>query len=151
MIAHETGVASTADPLGGSYFVEELTDKLERQAYDYFDQIRELGGVIPAIRENFFQQEIADAAFVFQSEIEGGERTVDGVNAFEETDDEQLDLLKITISPESVSTAPDDIELLEDMILAAVAQGMEKAKELKNSEIGKVTGGFADNLSDLFS
>lgn len=63
----------------------------------------------------------------------------------------QLDLLKITISPESVSTDPDDIELLEDMILAAVAQGMEKAKELKNSEIGKVTGGFADNLSDLFS
>jgi methylmalonyl-CoA mutase N-terminal domain/subunit len=95
VIAHETGAASTADPLGGSYFVEELTDELERQAYDYFDQIRELGGVIPAIHENFFQREIAEASFTFQSEVEDGERTIVGVNAYEEPEEDDLELLKI--------------------------------------------------------
>ena len=95
VIAHETGAASTADPLGGSYFVEELTDELERQAYDYFDQIRERGGVIPAIHEDFFQREIAEASFTFQSEVEGGERTIVGVNAYEEPEEDDLELLKI--------------------------------------------------------
>jgi methylmalonyl-CoA mutase N-terminal domain/subunit len=96
VIAHETGAASTADPLGGSYLVEELTDELERQAYAYFDQIRELGGVIPAIRENFFQREIAEASFRFQSELENDERAIVGVNAYEEPDEvERLELLKV--------------------------------------------------------
>ena len=95
VLAHETGTASTADPLGGSYFVEELTDELERQAYAYFDRIRELGGVIPAIRDNFFQREIAEASFQFQSEVEEGERTIVGVNAYEEPEDDRLELLKI--------------------------------------------------------
>jgi methylmalonyl-CoA mutase N-terminal domain/subunit len=96
VIAHETGAGSTADPLGGSYLVEELTDELERQAYAYFDQIRELGGVIPAIRENFFQREIADASFRFQSELENDERAIVGVNAYEEPDEvERLELLKV--------------------------------------------------------
>lgn len=96
IIAHETGAASSADPLGGSYLVEELTDELERQAYAYFDQIRELGGVIPAIRENFFQREIAEASFRFQSELENDERSIVGVNAYEEPDEvERLELLKV--------------------------------------------------------
>ena len=62
VIAHETGVVNTIDPLGGSYYLEQLTDELERQAYDYFERIAELGGVIPAIKENFFQREIAEAS-----------------------------------------------------------------------------------------
>src|SRR5205823_6422392 len=62
VIAHETGVVNTVDPLGGSYFVEHLTNELERQAYDYFDQIEKLGGVVQAIKENFFQKEIAEAS-----------------------------------------------------------------------------------------
>jgi methylmalonyl-CoA mutase N-terminal domain/subunit len=82
VIAHETGVANTIDPLGGSYFVEHLTDELERQAYAYFERIDALGGVVAAIEENFFQREIAEAAFRYQGEVERGERIVVGVNRF---------------------------------------------------------------------
>ena len=72
VIAHETGVVNTADPLGGSYFVESLTSELERQAYDYFERIEELGGVVEAIKNNFFQSEIAEASFRHQLEVERG-------------------------------------------------------------------------------
>jgi methylmalonyl-CoA mutase, N-terminal domain len=95
VIAHETGVASTIDPLGGSYFVEELTNRLEREAYDYFERIRELGGVIAAIKENFFQREIAEASFRYQREVEAGKRVVVGVNRYEEPDEKALELLHI--------------------------------------------------------
>jgi methylmalonyl-CoA mutase, N-terminal domain len=80
ILAAETGVADTADPLGGSYAVEALTNELERQAYDYFDRIQALGGVLPALEQNFFQSEIAEASFRFQSEVERGERVIVGVN-----------------------------------------------------------------------
>src|SRR6201991_2470997 len=83
VIAHETGVVNTADPLGGSYFVEALTNELERQAYDYFDQIDRLGGVVAAIKENFFQKEIAEASFRYQAEVEAEQRVVVGVNRYE--------------------------------------------------------------------
>ena len=72
VIAHETGVVNTIDPLGGSYYLEQLTNELERQAYDYFERIDELGGVIPAIEQNFLQREIAEASFRYQSEVERG-------------------------------------------------------------------------------
>ena len=74
VIAHETGVVNTIDPLGGSYYVEELTNELERQAYEYFDRIEKLGGVVAAIKENFFQREIAEASFRYQSEVEAEQR-----------------------------------------------------------------------------
>jgi methylmalonyl-CoA mutase N-terminal domain/subunit len=95
VIAHETGVTSTIDPLGGSYFVEDMTNKLEAEAYEYFDRIRKLGGVVAAIKENFFQREIAEASFQFQNEVERGERVIVGVNRFQEPDDHQLELLHI--------------------------------------------------------
>ncbi|HLM33786.1 MAG TPA: methylmalonyl-CoA mutase family protein [Gaiellaceae bacterium] len=95
VIAHETGVASSIDPLGGSYFVEELTNRLEHEALDYFDRIRELGGVIPAIKENFFQREIAEASFRFQREVEAGERVIVGVNRYEDAGEEDIDILHI--------------------------------------------------------
>ena len=95
VIAHETGVASSIDPLGGSYFVEELTNRLEQEALDYFERIRELGGVIPAIKENFFQREIAEASFRFQREVEAGERVIVGVNRYEDAGEEDIDLLHI--------------------------------------------------------
>jgi methylmalonyl-CoA mutase N-terminal domain/subunit len=95
VIAHETGVTSSIDPLGGSYFVEDMTNKLEAEAYEYFDRIRKLGGVIAAIKENFFQREIAEASFQFQNEVERGERVIVGVNKFQEPDDHQLELLHI--------------------------------------------------------
>jgi methylmalonyl-CoA mutase N-terminal domain/subunit len=95
VIAHESGVANTIDPLGGSYFVEALTDELERQAYEYFAKIDELGGMVEAVKRGFPQREIADAAFRYQQEVERGERVVVGVNAFEQEDHGALDILRI--------------------------------------------------------
>jgi methylmalonyl-CoA mutase N-terminal domain/subunit len=82
VIAAESGVSNTVDPLGGSYFVEALTDRMEREANAYFDAIYEQGGVIAAIRNGYFQREIADAAYRYQQEIDGGEREIVGVNAY---------------------------------------------------------------------
>ncbi|HZO63128.1 MAG TPA: methylmalonyl-CoA mutase family protein [Gaiellaceae bacterium] len=95
VIAHETGVVNTIDPLGGSYFLEHLTGELERQAEEYFERIEELGGVVQAIRENFFQQEIADAAFRYQREVEAQQRIVVGVNRYRLEDEPPLEILRI--------------------------------------------------------
>jgi methylmalonyl-CoA mutase, N-terminal domain len=95
VIAHETGVVNTIDPLGGSYYLEQLTNELERQAYDYFERIEELGGVIPAIEQNFQQREIAEASFRYQSEVERGERVVVGVNRYEQQDEQPIEILRI--------------------------------------------------------
>jgi methylmalonyl-CoA mutase N-terminal domain/subunit len=86
IIAHETGVANTIDPLGGSYFVEALTDRLEEEAYVYFARIDELGGMVEAVKTNFPQREIADASYELQGEIDQGRRLVVGVNSFTEGD-----------------------------------------------------------------
>lgn len=82
VIAEESGVTNTVDPLGGSYFVEALTNEMERQCYDYFDRIEEYGGVIPAIKANFFQNEIARASYEYQHEIDTGRKTMVGVNKY---------------------------------------------------------------------
>ena len=95
VIAHETGVVNTADPLGGSYYLEQLTSELERQAEEYFERIEKLGGVIAAIKDNFFQREIAEASFRYQSEVEAGQRVIVGVNRYELDDDEPIPILRI--------------------------------------------------------
>jgi methylmalonyl-CoA mutase, N-terminal domain len=95
VIAHETGVVNTIDPLGGSYYLEELTNRLEAEAYDYFDRIRKLGGVIPAIEENFQQREIAEASFRYQAEVEAKQRIVVGVNRYQLEDEGELEILRI--------------------------------------------------------
>ncbi|MFZ5818606.1 MAG: acyl-CoA mutase large subunit family protein [Chloroflexota bacterium] len=95
VIAEESGVANTIDPLGGSFFVEAQTDRLEQQAYDYFRRIEELGGVLPAIEKGFFQSEIADAAYRYQREIDLGERTIVGVNAYVEDKPLAIPLLEM--------------------------------------------------------
>jgi methylmalonyl-CoA mutase N-terminal domain/subunit len=95
VIAHETGVVNTIDPLGGSYYLEQLTSELERQAEEYFERIDALGGVVAAIRNNFFQQEIADAAFRYQSEVEAEQRIVVGVNRYQLDDEPPLEILRI--------------------------------------------------------
>jgi methylmalonyl-CoA mutase N-terminal domain/subunit len=95
VIAHESGVVNAVDPLGGSYYLEHLTSTLEAQAYDYFGRIEELGGVVSAIEENFFQREIAEASFRYQSEVEAGERVVVGVNRYLLEDEEPIPLLRI--------------------------------------------------------
>ena len=95
VIAHETGAVNTLDPLGGSYYVEDLTNRLEAEAYDYFDRIEKLGGVIPAIKENFFQREIADASFRYQHEVEQKQRIIVGVNRYELEDEPEIEILRI--------------------------------------------------------
>jgi methylmalonyl-CoA mutase N-terminal domain/subunit len=95
IIAEETGVANTIDPLGGSYFVEALTDRMEEQAYAYFRKIDELGGMVEAVKRGYPQREIADAAFQYQLEVEAGTRKVVGVNAYTEGDDHDTQLLRI--------------------------------------------------------
>ncbi|HZQ08113.1 MAG TPA: methylmalonyl-CoA mutase family protein, partial [Anaerolineae bacterium] len=88
IIAEETGVTNTVDPLGGSYFLEALTNRLEQEAYGYFDKIEKLGGILPAIERGFQQREIAEAAARYQREIDAKERIVVGVNEY--VTDEQL-------------------------------------------------------------
>jgi methylmalonyl-CoA mutase N-terminal domain/subunit len=101
VIAHETGVANTTDPLGGSYYLEHLTNELERQAYEYFDRIEQIGGVVEAIKQNFFQREIAEAAFRYQSEVEAERRVVVGVNRYQHEDEAPPAILKIDPALES--------------------------------------------------
>jgi methylmalonyl-CoA mutase N-terminal domain/subunit len=95
IIAEESGVTNTADPLGGSYFVEALTNEMERQCYDYFDHIEEYGGVIPAIKANFFQNEIARASYWYQNEIDAGRKTVVGVNKHVIAEELEIPILEI--------------------------------------------------------
>jgi methylmalonyl-CoA mutase N-terminal domain/subunit len=95
IIAHESGVANTVDPLGGSFFVEALTDEMERQARTYFRQIDERGGVLPAIEDGFFQREITDAAVRFQREVESGRRVIVGVSDFISGEQPPTPLLKM--------------------------------------------------------
>ena len=105
VIAHETGVTKVADPLGGAYFIEKLTDEMEAAARDYFRRIDELGGVIPAIEKGFFQREIADAALRYQREVEREQRIVVGVNRFLEGNEEEIPLLTIDAKVEEEQRA----------------------------------------------
>lgn len=98
IIAHESGVANVADPLGGSYYLEWLTDDMERQAREYFDRIESLGGVVSAIEKGFFQKEIAAAAYKYQQEIDNDERVVVGVNEF--TSDEPVEIPILEMDPD---------------------------------------------------
>jgi methylmalonyl-CoA mutase N-terminal domain/subunit len=95
VIAHETGVTNTIDPLGGSYYVEALTDRMEEAAYEYFDRIDQLGGMVEAVKANFPQREIADASFRYQREVDSGERVIVGMNRFRLDEDERIETLRI--------------------------------------------------------
>ncbi len=100
ILAHEIGVADTVDPLAGSYFVEWLTDRMEEEARNYFRRIEEQGGVIPALKKGFFQQEIAQAAYEYQKQVDRKERIIVGVNAYEQDLTPEFEILKI---PEAVT------------------------------------------------
>ncbi len=96
ILAHESGVANTVDPMGGSYLVEALTDELEEEAVRTFDRIQDLGGVIPAVRKGFFQQEIANSAYRYQREVEDRERTIVGVNDYIVDEAPEVEPLRVT-------------------------------------------------------
>jgi methylmalonyl-CoA mutase N-terminal domain/subunit len=104
VIAEETGVTNTIDPLAGSYFVEHLTDRMEQAAYDYFAKIDELGGMVEAVKRNYPQREIADASFTYQQEVDSGQRIVVGVNGYTEGDDGTIETLRIDAALERKQT-----------------------------------------------
>lgn len=132
LIAYETGVINTVDPLGGSYFVEALTDKMEKEANEIFELIDAMGGVIPAIETGYFQKEIADAAYRYQKEVERKEKFIVGVNEFVEKD-EKIDIPILTISPE--------VEIQQKKRLAELKQSRnqqaveDSLKEIKSAAI----------------
>ena len=134
IIAHESGVTDTVDPLAGSYYVEWLTNKMEEEAENYFQQIDELGGVIPAIKANFFQKEIANASYKYQQEIENRERTIVAVNQYQQKEPCTVPLLKIDeeVAKEQVKTLNkikqerDNDKIQENLLkLKEAAQGTE--------------------------
>jgi methylmalonyl-CoA mutase N-terminal domain/subunit len=99
IIAYETGVTNTIDPLAGSYFIEKLTNEMEEEAYKYFDEIEKFGGVIEAIDAGFFQREIANAAYEYQKKIEERKKIIVGVNKFQE-EEKGLEIELLKIDPE---------------------------------------------------
>jgi methylmalonyl-CoA mutase N-terminal domain/subunit len=102
LLAYESGVVNTIDPLGGSYYVESLTNELEKGAYDYFTKIDKLGGVIPAIEKGFFQKEISRSAYTYQKALERRKKYHVGVNIFEEEEKPEIEILKISPQVEKV-------------------------------------------------
>ncbi|MDT4846190.1 Methylmalonyl-CoA mutase [compost metagenome] len=105
VIAYESGVTDTVDPLAGSYFVENLTDEMEQAAQHYIDKIDAMGGSVHAIENGYIQQEIADAAYQYQLEVEQGERVIVGVNRFTQKEEEVTDVLKIDESIRAIQIA----------------------------------------------
>ncbi len=123
LIAYETGAANTIDPLGGSYYVEALTDKLEKLTFEYFDKIETLGGVVPAIEKGFFQREISRSAYEYQKSLEKKEKFHIGVNLFnEEEKNIDIELLKI----------PEEVEIDQK-------KSLKKVKEERNNSKVKET------------
>jgi methylmalonyl-CoA mutase N-terminal domain/subunit len=95
LLAHEAGGTDTADPLGGAYFIESLTDELETRARELIARVDELGGAVAAVEQGFVQGEIEEAAFRYSQQVESGERVIVGVNRYEEAEAEQIELQRI--------------------------------------------------------
>jgi methylmalonyl-CoA mutase N-terminal domain/subunit len=132
IIAHETGVTNTIDPLAGSYFVEALTDTMEKRCYEYFHKIDELGGMVEAVKRGFPQREIADAAFALQQEIDAGRRTVVGVNSYLEGDEGETPILRIDPALERKQ-----VERLRAVKAAREGEAVERSlAELKSAAAG---------------
>ncbi len=137
IIADETGVANTVDPLGGSYFVEALTTKMEEAAEQYFEKIEMLGGVIPAIEQGFFQREIAEAAYRYQRELDQKDKIIVGVNQYIE-EGEKIDIPLLSISP--------DVEILQKKRLANLKQSRNQQAVDKAIEDLKQSAADGSNL-----
>jgi methylmalonyl-CoA mutase N-terminal domain/subunit len=140
VIAHESGVTNTVDPVGGSYFVETLTDEMEAAAYAYFARIDALGGMVEAIKQNFPQREIADASFRYQQEVDSKQRIVVGVNDFINADDDRIPTLKIDPEMERKQTGR----------LAATKAARDVAAVERTLEELKAAAATEANLMPLF-
>jgi methylmalonyl-CoA mutase N-terminal domain/subunit len=141
IIADETGVANVIDPLGGSYFVESLTTKMEQEAELYFEKIEMLGGVIPAIEQGFFQREIAEAAYRYQRELDNKEKIIVGVNQYVE-EGEKIDIPILAISPE--------VEIVQKKRLAEVRQSRNQESWARAIDDLKKAASDGSNLMPHF-
>jgi methylmalonyl-CoA mutase N-terminal domain/subunit len=160
VLAYETGVTNTADPLGGSYFVESLTLKMRKEARDYFDKIDEMGGVIRGIENGFFRREIAEAAYVYQKEVDAKRKLIVGVNAFQEKDEKPIDILVIEEAVEREQIAnlkkirqqrsQADFDRTITAVKKAAAKGENLLPTLMDAARARVTVGEAVNaLADV--
>ena len=127
IIAEESGVTNTIDPLAGSFFIEAQTNRLEAQAYDYFQRIHALGGVLPAIDKGFFQGEISDAAYRYQREIDNGTRNLVGVNAYQ--DEKPVTIPILAMDPEGYKRQVDRImEIRQARDQGRVGQALDRLR-----------------------
>ncbi|MDP9135615.1 MAG: methylmalonyl-CoA mutase family protein, partial [Actinomycetota bacterium] len=140
IIAHETGVTSTIDPLGGSYFVEALTDRIEEAAYEYFAKIDELGGMVEAVKRGFPQSEIADAAYTLQQDYDSRARILVGVNDFTEGGEGEIELLHIDPALERKQT---------DRVQGVRARRDSAAVERALGELREAAAGDANLMPNL--
>ncbi len=162
IIAYETGVTSSVDPLAGSYFIESLTDQMEEGANEYFRKIEEFGGVIPAIEEGFFQKEIMDAAYKFQKDVEQKKRIIVGVNSYTEGNEEEtMELLKVHHELEQKQVqrlidfkAKRNEAVVKDVLeeVKAAAQGTDNIMYpiLKAVKLNVTLGEIADTIKTVF-
>ncbi|MCI4350970.1 MAG: methylmalonyl-CoA mutase family protein [Thermoplasmata archaeon] len=135
ILAHESGVAATVDPFGGSYYVEWLTDRMEEEAQKYFDRIDALGGVIPAIERGFFQREIQEASFRYQREVESSARKIVGVNAY--TVDEPIKVPRLRIAESARVAQSKRLKALRAKRNAAAhARALEQLRRVARTETG---------------
>jgi methylmalonyl-CoA mutase N-terminal domain/subunit len=128
IIAEESGVTNTVDPLGGSYFLEAQTNRLESEALSYFKQIEEIGGVLPAIDRGFFQGEIADSAYRYQREIDSQVRKIVGINSYNDTD-EKISIPILEMDPEGYKKQVDRLNRTrQERDAAQVGQALDRLR-----------------------
>jgi methylmalonyl-CoA mutase N-terminal domain/subunit len=161
VLAYETGVTSTVDPLGGSYFVETLTKQMQQQARAYFERIEQLGGMIAALEVGFFRREIADAAFAYQRDVDEKRKLIVGVNAFTEAEQKPIDTLVIDDAVEQ-----EQLESLKGIKArrdaAAVAKALQEVRRvaattqnlmpavIEAAEVRCTVGEIVKALADVF-
>jgi methylmalonyl-CoA mutase N-terminal domain/subunit len=160
VLAHETGVTNTVDPLGGSYFVESLTWRMRDDAQAYFKKIAAAGGMIAAIESGYIRREIADAAFAYQRELDSRRKLIVGVNAFEEAEEKPIDLLEIDKSVErdqraalqriKAQRSADDVRRALDEVKRVAAAGQNVLPALIEAAKVRVTvGEIMQSLADV--
>jgi methylmalonyl-CoA mutase N-terminal domain/subunit len=135
ILADETGVADVIDPLGGSYYVEWLTDQMEQRTYEYLAKIEDLGGVLEALKKGFIQREIANTAYRYQRQMEEGERVVVGVNAYKISEPSPIETLKIDESVRLKQTQRlDEVKRMRDAVAVKKSlEGLRKSFEKADS------------------
>jgi methylmalonyl-CoA mutase N-terminal domain/subunit len=161
VLAHETGVTNTVDPLGGSYFVEALTQQMQLEARRYFERIDELGGMLASIESGFFRREIADAAFAYQRDVDARRKLIVGVNAFQEKDEKPIEVLTVDESVEQQQLAAlrhvkqhrnqGDVQRCLDEVRRAASSNQNLLPPLLDAARARATvGEVINSLADIF-